>query len=118
MLGDVTNPFASVVAVAVVEAVSEKVALGPVTGAANVTTKPLTGPPLLVTVATSAVPNVPLTPWLWGVPPVAIMDSTALPIGTLPCPVAQLVEISRQTAVNTNPQAFRFIASPGLALSD
>jgi hypothetical protein len=60
-LGDVATPFTSVVAVAVVEVVSENVALGPVAGAVNVTTNPLTGAPSLVTVATSAAPKAPFT---------------------------------------------------------
>jgi hypothetical protein len=63
-LGDVASPFPSVVAVAVVDVVSENVALAPVAGAVKVTTKPLTGTPLLVTVATRAAPNAPFTEWL------------------------------------------------------
>jgi hypothetical protein len=59
--GDVATPFASVVALAVWEVVSEKVALAPVAGAVNVTVTPPVGVPFVVTVATSAAPNVPFT---------------------------------------------------------
>ncbi len=62
--GDVATPFESVVALAVIAVVSENVALAPDAGAVNITTKPLAGPPLVVTVATSADANVPLTEWL------------------------------------------------------
>jgi hypothetical protein len=49
------------VALAVWEVVSEKVALAPVAGAVNVTVTPPVGVPFVVTVATSAAPNVPFT---------------------------------------------------------
>jgi len=60
--GEMAMPLTSVVAVAVVELVLEKVALGPLVGAVNVTTTPLLGVPFVVTVATRAAPKVPPTP--------------------------------------------------------
>jgi hypothetical protein len=60
----VATPLESVIAVAVIEVVSENVALAPDAGAVKVTTKPPAGPPLVVTVATSADANIPSTEWL------------------------------------------------------
>jgi hypothetical protein len=67
-----------VIAFAVGEVVLEKVTLGPVVGAVNVTVTPLVGVPLVVTVATSATAKVPFTAWLCGVPLVAVIDSTGM----------------------------------------
>jgi hypothetical protein len=61
-------PLESVVAVVTFLLVSENFPLAPLAGAVNVTTTPLVGDPLVVTVATIGVPNAPSTAWLCGVP--------------------------------------------------
>ena len=59
--GDVAMPFTSVVVVAVLEVVSENVALAPLAGAVKVTTTPLVGAPSVITVATNAASKAPFT---------------------------------------------------------
>lgn len=73
-VGAVALPFASVVACALVEP-PVNVPLAPEPGAVNVTTTPLVGDPLVVTVATSADANAELIVALCGVPPVAVITS-------------------------------------------
>src|SRR5260221_497676 len=76
--GDVAMPFTSVVAVAVLDEVSENVPPGPVDGAVNVTTTPLVGAPFGVTVATTAARSAALLACLCGVPLAAAIDSTGI----------------------------------------
>jgi hypothetical protein len=72
----VAKPVESVFAVVVVAAVSAKVPLAPLVGAANVTVAPLVADPLVVTVAAKGSPNAAPTAWLCGVPLAAAIVST------------------------------------------
>jgi hypothetical protein len=89
-------------AVLVLVAVSANVPLAPEDGALNVTTMPLAGEPLVVTIATSAIPKAPLTAWLCGVPLLAaITGAGTFPTLTRGIAVVQLTSPIRHIAVST-----------------
>jgi len=73
-VGDVATPLLSVVACALADP-PVKVPLAPALGAVNVTTIPLVGFPLIVTVALNGEANAVFTVALCGVPPLAEMTS-------------------------------------------